>query len=483
LCLDLGIRLFWHALPAAVFVDSWLHPWLILPLLCGFLGFLVGVSMKLMGEPCANLAGTVKEFKEHGKILRHDLTSGRMIVVSLLSVCGGGSLGPEAPIVALGGGLADILAGFLDFGPAEGSVAAICGMGAGLAVFFDNALGGALFACEVLHRFGLEMYEAILPALTASLVAQLSSRAMSGHSVGPSWHFPHAANPSNAWWLTLLGVLLGLVGGLIGLAWIRCASAVKGKLAFVKSPIIRATVGGTLVGCIGMLLPETMFWGELEAQTIIDLGASKLPHVRPTVGVFGSYPLALPGMLVCLAVVKLATICITNLAGYRGGLIFPLMFVGICLGQAFCQLVGTQGLLAEAVMLGLAAALNVAVTRTPLSTPLVLSTLGGQEYLLPCMLMASIVSLHVSAASSFIVAASPRQPTLPLQFFRPSPTVERDVEQQSQGSDPLGSNGMSAADRMQPLNSGPDPMELKKHEGVAAPAAGHPPVGPHLAGN
>jgi len=383
----MGLQLTWHVLPSAVLLDSWPLPWMFLPLVCGLFGLLVGVAMKLMGEPCPNLAGTVKEFQEHGKILRGDLTSGRMIVVSLLSVFGAGSLGPEASIVALGGGLADIVSGFLRFGPAEASVASICGMGAGLAVFFDNALGGALFACEVLHRFGLEFYEAIMPALVASLVAQLSSRAMTGHIIGPIWHFTAAEKAvSTAWWHTLLGMLLGLIGGLLGLAWIRCTMAVRSRVACVKSPVLRATVGGLLVGCVGMLLPETLFWGELEAQTVIDLGATKLAHVRPTVGIFGPCSLSWPGVLLCVTVMKLMTISITNLAGNRDGLIYPLMFVGICLGQALCQLVGAERLPAEAVMLGLAAALNVPVTRTPLSTPLVLSTVGGREDRLPCML-------------------------------------------------------------------------------------------------
>jgi len=32
------------------------------------------------------------------------------------------------------------------------------------------------------------------------------------------------------------------------------------------------------------MMPETLFWGELEAQTIIGGGATPLPHVWPTVG-------------------------------------------------------------------------------------------------------------------------------------------------------------------------------------------------------
>ena len=48
------------------------------------------------------------------------------------------------------------------------------------------------------------------------------------------------------------------------------------------------------------MMPETLFWGELEAQTIIGGGATPLPHVWPTVGWLGAYSLAKPAWLVAI---------------------------------------------------------------------------------------------------------------------------------------------------------------------------------------
>ena len=63
------------------------------------------------------------------------------------------------------------------------------------------------------------------------------------------------------------------------------------------------------------MMPETLFWGELEAQTIIGGGATPLAHVWPTVGWLGAYSLANPAWLVAIGLAKLVAITITVLAG------------------------------------------------------------------------------------------------------------------------------------------------------------------------
>merc|ERR1711871_1723019 len=87
--------------------------------------------------------------------------------------------------------------------------------------------------------------------------------------------------------------------------------------------ILKGLIGGTIIGAIGICLPETLFWAEYEAQSIIDNGATPLPHVFPRVGVFGEYSLSSPMILIGIGLAKLVAISVTVLAGYRGGFIFP----------------------------------------------------------------------------------------------------------------------------------------------------------------
>ena len=108
-----------------------------------------------------------------------------MVPISLASIAAAGSLGPEAPLVSIGGGLATEYAKWCGLGDAETLVLTMCGMGSGLAAFFGDPVGGALFACEVLHRHGLEYYEALVPVITAGLASNLAFRGLLGIEATP----------------------------------------------------------------------------------------------------------------------------------------------------------------------------------------------------------------------------------------------------------------------------------------------------------
>ena len=85
--------------------------------------------------------------------------------------------------------------------------------------------------------------------------------------------------------------------------------------------IVKGFLGGLMIGTIGVLFPETLFWAEFETQTIISHGSIPLPHVRPAVGALGEYSLSDPLVLVTIGIMKLAAISFTVVAGYRGGFI------------------------------------------------------------------------------------------------------------------------------------------------------------------
>ena len=51
-------------------------------------------------------------------------------------------------------------------------------MAGGLAAFFGVPLGGAIFACEVLHRNGLEYHEALVPATISGIACNLVFRVL-----------------------------------------------------------------------------------------------------------------------------------------------------------------------------------------------------------------------------------------------------------------------------------------------------------------
>eukprot|EP00957_Ditylum_brightwellii_P145025 11045167-Ditylum_brightwellii.AAC.1 len=96
----------------------------------------VGISIKVFGEP-GDLAFAISCVHKKGFVpVDHALP---MLVAFLFSIVGGGSLGPEALLVAV----CAALGGFV-----SRSKHTLMGMAGALAAFFGCPLGGSLFALE-----------------------------------------------------------------------------------------------------------------------------------------------------------------------------------------------------------------------------------------------------------------------------------------------------------------------------------------------
>ena len=105
-----------------------------------------------------------------------------MATASLFSILAGGSLGPEAPLVAICGALG----GYISrkwFGQTRRNVVrkhTLMGMAGALAAFFGVPLGGSLFALEVNSRFGIEYFEHMVESIFCGEVCLLVFRSLSG---------------------------------------------------------------------------------------------------------------------------------------------------------------------------------------------------------------------------------------------------------------------------------------------------------------
>ncbi len=92
----------------------------------------------------------------------------------------------------------------------------------------------------------------------------------------------------------------------------------------------------------------------------------------------------------------------------QGGFIFPLFFAGAALGRALLSVTDVmfpdEVVAASPVLLCMcfAAGLNVAVTRTPFASPLILASLAGQPNIMAPGMCAALASLFVTRSSKFI---------------------------------------------------------------------------------
>jgi H+/Cl- antiporter ClcA len=280
-------------------------------------------------------------------------------------------------------------------------------MSGALAAFFGCPLGGSLFALEVNSRFGIEYFEHTVEAVFCGEVCLAVFRALAQLPIAPIWSITEATaklastDPQHI----VYGAVLGLVGAAIAalftkfhftiLATFQAAGLLRNEAA-----IQRALCGAVVICLVGLLMPATLFWGEYEFQTIATLApAATLPHVWPTTGLFHFEMNSFVTSLL-VGVGKLVAISFTVCGGYRGGFIFPLFCSGAAFGRAvhfLCPFVPVQ-----LCVLCLAAALNVAVTRTCISTTLILAFLAGEPNAISAILAAALTSLFATAYMPFI---------------------------------------------------------------------------------
>jgi len=106
------------------------------------------------------------------------------------------------------------------------------------------------------------------------------------------------------------------------------------------------------------------------------------------------------GLLGLLALAKMISVGCTLHSGFRGGFIFPMFFIGASLGLAVSML-SHQSIPAPLSMLCMMAAINVAVTKTPVSTSILLTTLSGMA-MLPVIVAASLTSFFLTTNVALI---------------------------------------------------------------------------------
>lgn len=296
-----------------------------------------------------------------------------LVPVSLLSIAAGGSAGPEAPMVYITGSVGTWLHRLLKLPERYVRTLTFAGMGVGFATLFGAPIGSAIFALEIPHKRGMEYYEATVPAIVGTLCGYGVFAAITGHGIGPVWHFP--AYSFHDFRDLALAAAIGIGAGAMSLPFVQLIHVVKNVFQKLRAPMwIKAAVGGAILGLVAWKLPGTRFWGEEQLQTFV-LDAS--PAVQ---------------ILLAMAVAKMLTISVTLASGWRGGIIIPCFFIGACLGKALSMVV--PGVDPTMAMLAGMAAVNVSVMKVPLATVLVVSAMSG---------VASIPTIAAAAFGAFLV--------------------------------------------------------------------------------
>jgi len=372
--LEACLHVVWHTLPNVITITDWSY--LLIATTIG--GFFVGLTLRFMGLP-GEVAMVVDQVHDPGRI---DIgQTPAMVIASLFSITAGGSAGPEAPLVQIIGSFGSWIGMKLRLTFTSSRILTFCGMSAALGAFFGAPLGGALFALEIPHRRGLEYYEAMIPAVLSAILSFFVFRFNTGLTIGGMYHFPAVGELSL---LNLMqGAVLGGVGALTALLFVLIFRIVGYFSAFIEHyTILLATLGGLLIGLIALAIPQTLFFGEAEIHTLIKTGS--------VLGI---------EMLLVIAVAKMLAVSCTLHAGFRGGFIFPLFYIGAAVGLAIS--LGFPQIHPTISMICMMAAVNVAITKTPISSTIILSVLSDTA-MVPVIAIASLVSFLLTIELSLI---------------------------------------------------------------------------------
>ncbi|MDP3849423.1 MAG: voltage-gated chloride channel family protein [Luteolibacter sp.] len=269
----------------------------------------------------------------------------------------GGSAGREGTALQMGGGTAATFARILKLDAASVRLLLMAGVAAGFGSVFGTPIAGAVFALEVLV-IGRMQYDALIPCFIASLVADWTCGAWgAGHT---HYHVAVAgvgARPDLVLFgkVVLAAIAFGLAGGLFSLCSHKLAAMFQ---RFIPRAELRPVAGGLLVIGLFFLSGTPDYLG---------------------LGVIGNRPdaITLSAMFTSTEIPagawiwKLVFTVVTLSAGFKGGEVTPLFFIGAALGNSLAIVMGAP--------VDLFAALGfVAIFAGATNTPLA-STLLGME--------------------------------------------------------------------------------------------------------
>ncbi len=285
----------------------------------------------------------------------------------------GGSGGREGAAVQMGAALADTIARRMHVQPHTRTQMLAAGIAGGFGAVFGTPIAGAVFGLEVVHVGRVE-YSSLVPALVASVVGDFTVRALGiHHSLFPEVD-ALAIDPVLAVKWTFLGVLIALVA----IAFIELTHGIRAQLEKrVRSLAARMFFGGLAVVALWQLVGTSDYLG-LGSPMIMSAFTEASPWYA-----FG---------------LKVLFTAITLGAGFLGGEVTPLFFIGATLGSAIAGPLGLPLALTAGVSM---AAMFAAASNTPLALSIMAVELLGSNTLPHVMIVCVVAYLMTGSRSIY----------------------------------------------------------------------------------
>ena len=272
-------------------------------------GFIIGLSYHLYGESVVkgnNLL--IDEYHSPKKIIPFKMAP-LVFLGTILTHLFGGSAGREGTALQIGGAIADQFTKIFKLSNLDRKIILIAGISAGFSSVFGTPLAGAIFALEVMV-IGRIKFDAIIPSFLSAIFANYFC------NIWQISHHTHyniteivAISPSTILWSLLAGIIFGLASMLFSKSTHFWGNLFKKHIHY---PPLRPLIGGTILAITVYLIGTTKYIG-LGIPTIVEAFNIDL----------NSYDFFL----------KLLFTSFTLGAGFKGGEVTPLFFIGATLGN------------------------------------------------------------------------------------------------------------------------------------------------------
>ena len=302
------------------------------------------------------------------------------LLAAVTTVGFGGSAALEGPSIYGGGAIGSWLWAklrrirYLRLDARDRRIMLICGAAAGMSAVFRAPLTGIVFSLEMPYKDDLA-HEALLPSLIASVVSFMTLSSFLGSAPLFDFASQGSFNRRDLLWC----VLLGLIIGLIAMAFVTTFRRARRFCMQWSAPHwVKLGIGGLLTALCGLTFLH-FYPGEL-----VPLG----PNYEAVGLVLGQAHGAWE--LIVFTVLKLAATIFTLATGGVSAMFVPLFLSGGTLGLVFAQTIVHSATPALYAAVGMACFISAGYKAPLAAVVFVAEATGGHAFIIPALIGAAV---------------------------------------------------------------------------------------------